>query len=309
MEPPVGSLWDADIDLPLAAAARLIEWRFPGLGPARLTLLGEGWDNVAYRVNDDWVFRFPRRRIAADLLAREARILPLLAPALPLRVTAPAFVGAPTPDYPYMFTGYAILPGRTACQYAWSTTARRALAPMLGHFLRHLHQIPIDEETRRWAPRDDIHRAVIPTRVATVAERLRANHAGLDEREVHALLDLVHEMADRFTPASRQCWVHGDFYARHLVLDNARRPVGVIDWGDAHLGDPALDLSIAFSFLPASARPAFFAEYGMIDEATTDRARFRAIHYGAMLAAYGADIADPTIATLGDDALRLAVTT
>jgi hypothetical protein len=46
--------------------------------------------------------------------------------------------------------------------------------------------------------------------------------------------------------------------------------------------------------------------YGEIDEATWARARFRALHYGAILVEYGANSADPAIKALGEYALQYA---
>ena len=80
----------------------------------------------------------------------------------------------------------------------------------------------------------------------------------------------------------------------------------MIDWGDVHLGDPALDLSIAFSFLPPAARSRFRQVYGAIDAATWQRARFRAIHYGALLVEYGRSIEDEALREMGAYALRCA---
>jgi aminoglycoside phosphotransferase (APT) family kinase protein len=80
----------------------------------------------------------------------------------------------------------------------------------------------------------------------------------------------------------------------------------VIDWGDVHLGDPALDLSLAFSFLPPAARGAFREAYGAIDDATWDRARFRALHYGVLLTHYGTEIGDDAIRAAGEYALQAA---
>jgi phosphotransferase family enzyme len=95
-------------------------------------------------------------------------------------------------------------------------------------------------------------------------------------------------------------------YVRHLLVDEARRLCGVIDWGDVHLGDPALDLSIAFSFLPPGARGAFREAYGPIDAATWDRARFRALFYGTGLVDYGADVGDEAVRAAGEYALQAA---
>src|SRR5919205_987889 len=111
----MGNLWDADIQITEDAATRLIAEQFPQLAPVQAVVLGVGWDNLALLVNARWVFRFPHREVAGDLLEREVRILPLLAPRLPLPIPVPAFAGAPTVDYPYVFAGYALLPGRTAC--------------------------------------------------------------------------------------------------------------------------------------------------------------------------------------------------
>lgn len=298
--------WDADIQFTEQDIALLIVEQFPGLAPAQIVVLGVGWDNTAFLVEGRFVFRFPRRSVAANLLEREVRILPLLAAHLPVQIPAPTYVGAPTAGYPYVFAGYPLLPGRTACQYLCSDEERMALAIPIAHFLAALHRIPINAETREWAPPDEIGRALVATRAAKVKERLSLNGAGLDPATLQSMLALVDDLATTPLNAAEPRWVHGDLYARHLVLDESRQLVGVIDWGDVHLGDPAIDLSIAFSFLHPAARPLFRQAYGAIDDATWRRARFRAIHYGAMLVEYGMDIADPVITAIGTDALRFA---
>ena len=286
-EATVGNVWTADIPLDAALAEALIAAQFPALADEPLHPLGVGWDNTAYRVGADTVFRFPRRRSAADLLAREARILPLLAPRLPVPIPAPRFVGRPTAAFPHPFVGYPFLPGEVASDLSLPDAARTALAAPLGGFLRALHGIPIDEATRAWAPGDEIARTDLVGRAPNVIDRLRGNAAALDEATVAALVALVGRLATTPPWAAPSRWVHGDLYPRHLLLDGARRFVGVIDWGDVHLGDPALDLSLAWTFLPVAAHAAFRAGYGPIDAATWDRARFRALHYGALLAEYG----------------------
>lgn len=302
----MGNQWDADIQLTEQDAGRLIAEQFPQFAPARYVLLGAGWDNIALLVDERSVFRFPRRQVAADLLEREVRILPLLAPHLPLCIPVPEYLGTPTPDYPYAFAGYPVIPGRTACQFVLADHERATLAPAIAGFLAALHGIPIDADTLTWAPRDELMRADVATRVPQVKERLVANVAELPESAVRALLELVDELGH--TPISTRplCWVHGDLYSRHLLLNDAHHPTGVIDWGDVHLGDPALDLSIAFSFLPPAARLQFRQFYGEIDDATWQRARFRAIHYGPLLVEYGRSIGDAAMRQIGAYALRWA---
>ena len=72
--------------------------------------------------------------------------------------------------------------------------------------------------------------------------------------------------------------VHGDFDGRHLLVDDRGLVTGVIDWGDVHLGNPAVDLAIAHTFLPAREREAFRTVYGSVSDACWRAARFRAVH-------------------------------
>ena len=73
--------------------------------------------------------------------------------------------------------------------------------------------------------------------------------------------------------------LHGDLYARHLLVDASHDLCGVIDWGDVCIGDPSIDLGIAWSFFPAEGRRRFFAIYGEVDAATAERARFNAVNH------------------------------
>jgi aminoglycoside phosphotransferase (APT) family kinase protein len=302
----VAKMWDANIEFSPEQARRLIERQFPALAQTQFALLGTGWDNSAFLVDDHLVFRFPRREVAVSLIEREIRILPLLAPHLPLPIPAPVFIGKPDAEYPYPFAGYERIPGTTACRLIWSDAERARNAAPLARFLADLHRIPIERETLLWAPGDDIGRADLTKRVPMVQERLHAIAPTLHGIDVRRLLDLLDRLMTTPPHTEPPCWVHGDLYSRHLLVDEAHLVCGVIDWGDVHLGDPALDLSIAFSFLAPEARPAFRQAYGPIDEAAWDRARFRALHYGVMLTWYGGEIGDDALQAVGEFALRSA---
>ena len=89
-----------------------------------------------------------------------------------------------------------------------------------------------------------------------------------------------------------RCLIQGDLYSRHLIVDVDGAVTGVIDWGDSHLGDPAVDLMIALTFLPAEATDAFLDAYGPVDPATWRLARFAALWHAASCALYARDIDD-----------------
>lgn len=296
--------WTADIEIDAALAKRLVASQFPQFAAAPFEPFGMGWDNAAYLAGGRTVFRLPRRRIAATLMEREIAVLPHLAPHLPLPISSPVFAGAPTPAYPWPFAGYDLIPGTTACGFELSSAVRDALAEPLARFLRAMHGIDPGPLRARGLPPDEIGRLDHAKRIALTRERLPAlAAAGI---AAAAPLAAWLEAHPPLAIDDRLCRVvHGDLYGRHVVLDGAHRPAGIIDWGDVHAGDPALDIAIAHLMLPRSAHGAFRAAYGPIDERTWEAARYRAIYHAVLEVDYGLRAPDPGMVRLGSVALEL----
>ncbi len=278
-----------------ALARQLVATRFPEVAPQRVELLGVGWDNVAYLFDDARVFRFAQRAFAAQFLKSEAEWLPRLAPHLPAPVPVPRWYGEVPELHPYPFAGYALLTGTTACRAGLDGAGRAALAAPLGAFLRALHGIAVDASDRASAPGDVIGRTDLVRRAPLLLERLDEIGAALDAALAARVRAAVEALATTSPWTADAVWVHGDFYLRHLLIAPGGDLSGVIDWGDLHLGDPALDLSIAWSFLPPSAHGAFRDAYGPIDDATWARARFRGLHYGILLLHYALATGDAAL--------------
>ena len=70
----------------------------------------------------------------------------------------------------------------------------------------------------------------------------------------------------------------------------------VIDFGLLGVGDPACDLMVAWTYLPAGARQVF-RDALTADDAAWSRGRSWALHLGLTAAAYAAD--DPVLGDLG----------
>jgi aminoglycoside phosphotransferase (APT) family kinase protein len=305
MESRAAEPWAAEIEVSAELAAGLVAEQFPQLGAPSLTPLGEGWDNAAFLVSGAWVFRFPRRAIAAELIEKEARILPLIAPQLPLPVPVPVFVARATAVYPSPFSGYAMLPGTPLSRTRLREDDDAACATSLGAFLHALHAIDARSLVAAGLPGDKIGRLDHARMRPKFVERLGVLQAAGLVREAAALTALLDRVAPAGPRRDRLVVVHGDLYARHVLVDEHRRASGVIDWGDVHLGDPALDLAIAFSALSAPVRGAFFAAYGPVDPRTLELASYRAIYHSAMVAHYGLRIGDAELIEAGTRGLEI----
>jgi aminoglycoside phosphotransferase (APT) family kinase protein len=274
--------WEAERVVSAELARVLVEAQFPRLAPVNVEPLGIGWDNTAYLVNGAYVFRFPRRSFAVELIVREARVLPTIAPMLPLAVPVPTFVGEPDARFAWPFVGYPMLPGRPASAAALTDHERLMIAEPLARFLATLHAIPPKEEL----PPDEIGRLDLSRRMPEIRARLtELAQAGL-VADVRPLLSIL-EGVKRARPPRTGTLVHGDVYARHLLVDDGAHLTGVIDWGDVHTGDPAVDLAACMSFLPPAAHVAFLQAYGPVDEDTWRLARLRALHHSTAVVFYG----------------------
>jgi aminoglycoside phosphotransferase (APT) family kinase protein len=301
--------WRAERQVDSALAARLVREQFPALEVRSVEVLGEGWDNAAFLVDGAWVFRFPRRALAVTLIECEARLLPMLAARLPVAVPVPELLGQPSAAFPWPFAGYRWLPGRSACDPSLDDAARLDLAAPLGTFLRALHACDVEQAAAGGAPLDTLGRLDVALQGRRAARRLRRLLAGphaasarLGQRALVAAR-AVQPRAARHASASPLRVVHGDLYARHLLVDAAGSLVGVIDWGDLHLGDPAVDLALAFNFLPPVARPTFAEAYGAVSADTWARARFRATCHSIGALDYAFDAHDQALMSAAHRAL------
>ena len=91
--------------------------------------------------------------------------------------------------------------------------------------------------------------------------------------------------AERLPPSERAVLVHGDLHMRQ-VLTEGKSLTGVIDWVDVCRSDPAIDLSLLWSFVPPEGRRAVLDAYGPLDEAQLFRARVVALSLCAALAGH-----------------------
>jgi aminoglycoside phosphotransferase (APT) family kinase protein len=275
------------VEVDAALVRRLLEEQFPELELSSLRLVGEGWDNAVWLVDERWLFRFPRREVAVRSVALQIELLPRLAPLLPLPIPEPLFAGRPDHGYPWPFLGMTFLPGCEPADVAPDDAMRARAARPLGALLHALHAPELLEvEGIESLPVDPLRRADMAFRV----ERARTRLAEVRELGVWDAPPEVEELlaeAEQLPPSSRLSVVHGDLHLRHLLVDDAGVPTGVVDWDDCCRADPAIDLVLYWAYLPSAARPEFAAVYGDPDEPALLRGRVLALFICAALAAYG----------------------
>ena len=273
--------WTAELVVDEELARQLLA-QFPELEIESVRPFAEGWDYTIWLVNEHWTFRFPRREIVVPGMRREIAVLPELAPLLPIPVPAPVFVGRPAEGFPWPFFGSELLPGRELGEAALDDPTRLEIGRSLARFLRRLH----DAEVTYELPADGNRRADMSVRVPKTREQLEeVEAAGLWQRP--ASVDRLLEAAEGLPPSQALAVVHGDLHFRQVLVGDDGSPTGVIDWVDVCRSDPAIDLSMLWSYLPGHGRAAFLSEYGPVSDEQLIRARVIALSLSAALAHYG----------------------
>ena len=281
--------WDADVAIDKWLVRALLGEQFPELDAASARLLGEGWDNSVWIVEERWAFRFPRRAVAIAGVERELAVLPRLAPLLPVPIPAPVFVGRSSERFAWPFFGAPLLSGSEPADADLSDEARIELGTALGRFLCALHQIELDVDL----PDDPIRRADMPFRVARLREKLAAI-VDLGIWDTPFSIQGILADAETLPPSTERVLTHGDLHVRHVLVDGGVLS-GVIDWGDVCRSDPAIDLMLVWSLLPPAGRDQFLAEYRQVDEEGRLRARVLALFLGVTLAIYAHDVGDASL--------------
>jgi aminoglycoside phosphotransferase (APT) family kinase protein len=298
--------WTAERLVSESLAQELIQIQFPQLRPARAQLIGEGFDNMVYRVNERYVFRFPRRSIAVQLLERECTLLPELGrSSLALDIPLPIFEGTASPEFPWPFVGYGFLNGVPA--YTLSLEQRMLSVERLAEFMKSLHRFPLDQAAKLGASYDTIGRFDFPVRLPkTMENRDKAVALGLweDAAAFNPILENVNRCP---LPPQAEALVHGDLHFRNLLADGHGELSSVIDWGDVHMGYRATDLGFVYGFLPPEGRTRFFSIYGEIDEPTRLLSRYRSIHINLFQLIYGHDKEDRPLVEAARQSLLLAL--
>jgi aminoglycoside phosphotransferase (APT) family kinase protein len=282
--------WAAEVTVDAALARRLIARQFPELELRSLRLFGQGWDMTVWLVDDEWVFRFPRREMVIPGLGNEIAYLPRLASRLPLAIPNPTHLGQPSDDYRWPFYGAPFLPGRELAKAELDDAARIALARPLGEFLRTLHRSELDADL----PVDPVRRADMTFRVPKTRERLaELERLGLWHAppEAHDVIDAAVELG----PPEPTAVVHGDLHLRHLLVDDRGQPTAVIDWIDLSRNNPGVDLVLYWSALPPEGRTRFREAYGPISDEQLLCARILSLFLCGTLAVYGHHEGMPTL--------------
>ena len=230
----------------LPALLEVVLERYPQLTVDSVRVERTGQRSDVLVINEAVVFRFPKTAAGVTALAAETAVLDAIHGCLPLPTPRVSYKSA-SADFRRAFIGYPYLPGEPL----WPDTlfkqdedTRHALLSQLAGFLLALHSVPpntVADDLRLQDGREHWESFYLRVR-----DGLFGFMSGEGKRAVQQHFECL--LGDPaffdYHPALR----HGDFGPGNILFDQeSRRLTGIIDFGSAGLGDPAVDIAALIS--------------------------------------------------------------
>lgn len=260
-------------------AEQFPQWADLDIRPVAL----DGWDNTTFRLGDDKSVRLPSHKAYVPQIDKEHRWLPVLAEQLAVPIPRPIAKGKPGCGFPAPWSIYGWLEGEPAAVVDVRDHDRFAAA--LAEFLTSLQRVSAAS-----GPAYGAHSFNRGGPVSEWDEQTRACIDQLvDEIDVDGAVE-VWEAALVSPWSGPDVWVHGDVTGSNLLLRDDEL-CGVIDFGCSAVGDPACDLTAAWTMFEGTSRERFTSALPF-DDGTWARARGWAL-WKALIDIPGRSVDDP----------------
>lgn len=243
---------------------------FPELQIRSLVFNDEGLVNDVAVVNDELVFRFPKNEYAVACLRNELRILKLLKNYVSLNIPVALYESEDAMCY-RMIAGE---PLRRDMLLSLDALTQQSIADEFAGFHKELHSVPVEE---------------IPDLNTSPTVLFRENWVEAYRRIQEKVFPLMqpHTRAwarqhfeaflnDESNFQYERKLIHGDLAPYHVLFDKRKKRInGIIDFGCAGLGDPAIDIGVFINQYGESLLEKLYEVYPAAKE-YLQRARFYA---------------------------------
>ena len=245
-------------DINASLVRRLVAAQFPQWADLPITPVEfDGWDNRTFHLGEEMSVRLPSAEVYSGQVEKEQRWLPRLAPHLPLPIPVPIAMGVPANGYPWHWSVYRWLEGENATIERIADL--RQFATELAQFLTALQRID-----PAGGPPPGQHNFFRGGPLAIYDGETRDAIAALYGKIETGAVTAAWEQALQATWHGPPVWLHGDVSAGNLLINRSRLSA-VIDFGCSAVGDPACDLTIAWTLFSGESRQAFRATLALDD--------------------------------------------
>lgn len=223
--------------------------------------------NDVFIINDKIVFRFPRTERYIDHLKYEIELLNFLKNKVKVNI----------PYYIYVskdgdFGGYDIVPGKiltTSLFNYLNKTNKEAVVNQLIEFINVFHKIGLSDLQKYEPTKKEEY---IPIEEKIEYELEKKLFPRLSQQEVKIIRAFYKQSQEYLSNIPNGCAIHGDLYAYNVIWDKNKSKLGIIDFSDYIIGDPAKDFEVFYDYGLESVEIAYQKYEGQKDKDFLKRA-------------------------------------
>ncbi|PCI73597.1 phosphotransferase [Candidatus Dependentiae bacterium] len=259
-----------EINIDIKLVKNLLSQQFSEWKNLNLELIKpEGTDNVMYRLGDDKVVRLPRNQISSLNIEKEINILPILKPHISISIPEVLAVGKSDESYPFPWLICSQLEGKNLDDKDEVDLNQAAID--LGNLVRSMQNI--NSKNGITCKRGES----ISSRDNAVRKAIALSGRFFDTKLLTKLWNNVLKASEwKGDPV----WIHGDLHPGNLLAQDGKIS-GIVDFSFSGIGDPAVDLMVAWTLFTKETREIFRAIVRP-DDATWERARGWALFLGVL---------------------------
>lgn len=214
-----------------------IKLEFPSLVWEKHTFLNHGWDHEVIILDDKIVFRFPNSSEYGAALKAEIDLLKFLSDKTTVNIPRYKYIAKD-----YSFAGYDIISGVELSEEIFaklSDNEKNLIAEQIAEFLTAMHSL-----TKEVLSPFKIDRADIPSETKRLRQQSKQYLEGvLNDNEYLKLTEILDALDSLDRESIQSVLVHNDMSTSHIFWDSDIGKIGVIDFSDRCLGDPAFDFT------------------------------------------------------------------
>lgn len=257
-----------EVTITQSLVQKLIQEQFPQWAHLPITPVAVGgWDNRTFHLGDTMSVRLPSAQCYAAKVEKEQTWLPQLAHHLSITIPQPIAMGKPSDDYPWNWSVYAWIEGKSANLLTADELNLPMIAQALAQFLRELHTIDTTDVPLAAGPHNFYRGGLLTVYDAETRDALAQLQGIIDTDAAAAVWNKA--LCSQWS--KKPVWIHGDISAGNILISNGLL-AAVIDFGGMGTGDPACDLVITWTFFFSESRKVF-KSLVELDSQTWDRAR------------------------------------
>jgi len=217
-----------------------IKQEFPKLNISHHKIIDKGWDYILININNKYLFRFPRdKKYPKEHILIEMLLLKELNKISNIKL----------PNYEFIsknkdFGGYKIINGKEFNLRIFknlNNKKRVEIAKQLANFLSILHNFPLNKAKELGFKKPDWHWNIKKGVKEFMKRKETIFSAHLSEKEKWFIENYYKELLS-LSILKKTVLLHGDISSDHILF-NKNKIVGIIDFGDSNLGDPAVDFA------------------------------------------------------------------